>query len=300
MSSTIRITNDFFIFDDKCRILADCLERAGFAVSIEREVPTSRLRRWQRRDEIWIGYWNHVPLDRLPRRYIAMQSEPMRVEDAWWTEQPEWIPMLRGAIEVWDYHDTNRSVVEQLGPPFCFLPCGYSPLHEQWHAAAVQEVGEPDIDVLFIGGEVPRRTEAVARLRASGLRVMTCGYDLDGAVYGPEMHRLVARAKLFLGIHRYDDPSGHILDLFRFDHSLANGLPILHERLHEASAFDQQFLDRIPFYDLPDIVGAVHAILEDLPAAQAFAQDSAEWFRREHPVDRYIPTDRLRRLMART
>lgn len=282
------------IYDDKILILADGLRRAGLDVTVERRLPIRRLDRLRGFRDLWIGYWTHTPPESLPSRYIAVQTEPMMVPDGWWTTRPDLLTMLRGSLDVWDYHDSNRPEIEGLGAPFRHVPCGYSPLQEEWFRDAVAEVGAPDIDVLFVGGVTPRRAEMLDRLQRSGLHVETVDYY--SPVTGADLRRLIARSRLVLGIHRYEDPKGHILDLFRFDFMLANGIPMLHERLVAPSPFDRDFLDRIPFYDPPDIVDAVRSVLEDHDAAVDTARSTREWFRQQYPIDRFLPIDRLRSL----
>jgi len=295
-SKVIRVTNQMSIFRDKCLVLVDSLRRLGFEAEIEATLPKRSFLRDPRRNDLWIGHWNSVPVRNIPNRYIALQTEPMRVEDAWWTTKAEWIPMLEGAIEVWDYQESNRPVIDRLGRPFHHVPCGFSPLHETWFSAAAAEVDEPDIDVLLVGGTTPRRLRAIEQLRASGLRVEFVTYP-DVAV-GTELHQLIARSKLMLGIHRYDVPEGRMVDLFRFDMAFANAVPVLHERVEAASSMDQAFGERVAYYDVENVVDAVRERLEDLDEARAEAEELKKWFRDEWLIDRFIPVDRLRRVLG--
>ncbi len=288
-----------WIFEDKGRVLVDSLERNGFDAVLETEFP----RRWsgrgragrRARDELWIGHFSNAPTRGMPDRYVSMQTEPLWIDGAWWSERPGYLPMLRGALEVWDYNEADREMIEALGRPFTHVPCGYSPLFERWHHEAVRSVGARDIDVLFVGGMVPRRIAALEALRASGLRVEVVSYG--EVVHGPALHRLLARSRLHLEIHRYDDPADHSIDLFRFDHALANGIPILHERISPRSPFDAQFMEHLAFHDLDNIVAAVHQQLDDEEGTRARALRTKEWFADAVDIDRFIPFDRLRVLL---
>jgi len=291
----IRVSNGMNLFDDKCLILVDCLRRLGFEAEIDLSLPDRWSSAEPRREDLWIGYWDNVPLRSLPPRYIAMQTEPMRVAGAWWTEQEDWIPMLRGAVDVWDYQESNESIIEGLGRPFHHVPCGFSPLHDTWYRAAAADIAEPDIDVLFVGGMLPRREHAIEQLRACGLRVEVVSYG--HVVVGADLHRLLARSRLLLGIHRYEEPEAHMVDLFRFDIALANAVPVLHERLIDPSPFESEFLDRVPFYDLDDVVDAVMARLADPDGTRADAQRTMQWFRQDCLIDRFIPVESLRQAL---
>ena len=284
-----------WLYGDKGEVLVDSLRRHGFDATLETSVPVRRRFRRRGRDELWIGHFTHYSAGDLPERYVAIQSEPMWIADAWWSMQPHYLPMVSGALEVWDYHEADRPIIERLGRRFTHVPCGYSPLHERWHADALSTIEKPDIDVLFVGGMNPRRTQAIESLVASGLRVEVVTYD--AVVHGAPLHRLIARSKLSLQMHRSEIPEDHGIDLFRFDHVLANGVPVLHERVTPRSPFDAQFMDRIPFFDLPDIVSAVHSRLGDLDTSRQEARDTQEWFKQEIAFDQYVPFDRIQGLL---
>ena len=291
----IRIASGMSIYEDKCLILADSLRRLGFEAEVEASIPRRRLSRDQRRDDLWIGYWNQVPARRIPRRYIALQTEPMRARSAWWAEQASWIPMIEGALEIWDYQESNRSVIESLGQSFHYVPLGFSPLHEAWFRRASAQVSEPDIDVLFVGGMVPRRQRVIDDLQSAGVRVEVVTYA--NVAVGADLHRLLARAKLMIGIHRYDEVDAQMLDLFRFDMALANAVPILHERVDATSEFDEPFMERVPFYEIDTVVDAVRSRLDALDLARAEAEQTKQWFRDEFLIDQFIPVESLRRTL---
>ena len=285
-----------WIYEDKGLVLVDSLQRHGFDAELETKLPKNRrFGRRSHQDDLWIGHFSRGANRMLPTRYVAMQTEPLWNAGAWWSEQPDFEPMLAGAREVWDYNESNRPMIERFGRHSTHVPCGYSPLFEQWHQQALRSVGEPDIDVLFVGGMVPRRVQALDAIRSSGLRVEVISYG--DVVHGAALHRLIARSNLYLEMHRYDDPSDHCIDLFRFDHALSNGIPILHERVTPRLPFDEQFMDRIAFYDLDDVVGAVHQQLENPESTRSRAQRTRQWFADEVNIDRFIPFDRLQALL---
>jgi len=82
-----------------------------------------------------------------------------------------------------------------------------------------------------------------------------------------------------------------MVDLFRFDIALANAVPVLHERLIDPSPFESEFLDRVPFYDLDDVVDAVTARLADPDGTRTDAQRTMQWFRQDCLIDRFIPVE---------
>ena len=121
---------------------------------------------------------------------------------------------------LWDYSAANVEMLraQNRGSKVQHVPFGYTP-------ALTRVTGAPDqdIDVLFYGSLNERRERALDAIRARGL-----GGVAARDVYGSERDALIARAKVVLNVHYYDDArnfeSPRIVDL------LANRKAVVTER----------------------------------------------------------------------
>lgn len=118
---------------------------------------------------------------------------------------------------IWDYAESNIAPLRSLGIQSAVLcPLGYVPTMETIATAENQ-----DIDVLFYGAINARRRTILRALSTAGLNVVR----LFG-VYGVDRDAAIARAKVVLNIHFYDNP---IFEIFRVSHLLANRVCVVSE-----------------------------------------------------------------------
>jgi hypothetical protein len=146
---------------------------------------------------------HRLPADvELPRNSIIFNSEQVG------TAFPLPYQALLRKHLIWDYSDLNRDRLRAYGVERTLLcHVGYYP-----ELTDIEPV-EEDIDVLFIGSLNERRK---AILRDISLRVKA--HHLFG-IYGEERNQWIARAKVVLNLHYYEQP---IFEIFRVSHLVAN------------------------------------------------------------------------------
>lgn len=153
-------------------------------------------------------------LRNLPEQTILYNLE--QVDDAAsWLSGP--LPSAMTHHEVWDFSDLNlrRLSAMRKFPHLVYAPVGYVP-----QLTRIPHV-EEDIDVLFYGSLNERRHVLVSALKASGMNVVHAF-----GIYGEERDRLIARSKVVLNVHFYENG---ILEWVRIFYLLANGKAVLSE-----------------------------------------------------------------------
>jgi hypothetical protein len=118
---------------------------------------------------------------------------------------------------VWDFARRNVEFLQRSGcSRVSLVRIGYARELERPVAGVAK-----DIDVLFFGSMNKRRRDVLDRLRALGLRVH------DQGAWGAELDRLVARSRVVLNMHYYDDAA---LEMVRVSYLLANKAAVVAER----------------------------------------------------------------------
>lgn len=114
-----------------------------------------------------------------------------------------------------DYDRRNVAYLKSLGIEAFYMPYGY-------HKSLERPVeAEKDIDFLLVGSVNPRREKLLKDLPKHGR------FEWVQGVYGDELDRLIARAKVHLNVHYCDD---HPLEVVRLNYLMANGCNIVSER----------------------------------------------------------------------
>ena len=154
----------------------------------------------------------------LPDDAVVYNLEQI-VDGAIWVT-PRYLDLLR-RHRVWDYSARNCSALESLGvrEPF-HVPLGHAP-----SLARIAPARE-DIDVLFYGAYCARRLSLLERLERSGCKVVR-----SNGIYGEERDALVARARIVLNVHYYEESR---LEVPRCLYLMANGRFILSETSPDA------------------------------------------------------------------
>jgi len=264
-------------------------------------------------DDLWVGLWNSVPLELLPRNYIFWNGEPVhheRWEDEEWDVQvpagqplrwhesaahrKAWKLAERGAQAVWEYICSGQAGATQDPSRHAYVPFGYDRWYEEVFASArAAAASEPEIDVLFFGWGTERRRVILDQLRARGVNVMVA--DEKRPAVGEELEKLAARSKIVLGIYGYDDPNTHVPDLARFDFVFANRIFVISEQTKGLF----QDLDYNAHVTVCGHEGLVDACLHYLqhPALRAEAAERTyQWFRKSCCMEDFIPFERIQAL----
>lgn len=165
--------------------VAECmvygLRRAGYEAELSSE-PRSGTRH--------LVFAAHRPTTIVPDGAVIYQTEV--AGSPWWTAG--YVERLR-RHDVWDYSAVNAARYGQHGIAAPrIVPPGYVPELERVKPQA------EGVDVLFYGSPCPRRRAVLADLRSRGLNVV----ELFG-VYGAERDERIARSKVVLSMHFYED-----------------------------------------------------------------------------------------------
>jgi hypothetical protein len=194
-------------FEDYCRSLAAALRALGHEVT-DFDRP-GRL--------IIFGANNSYPLDgTIPDDAIIFNTEQM-------TSFGGDVRKQMGNFDRWskhvifDYSGTNAQKLRDAGAArVVHCPLGYIESMTTIEPAPVQ-----DIDVLFYGAMNPRRREILDALTRAGIEVC----HLFG-VYGADRDKVIARSKIALNLHYYDEA---VFEIFRVSHLLANKVCVVSE-----------------------------------------------------------------------
>jgi hypothetical protein len=168
-------------------------------------------------------------------------------ESPWMTNG--YLNILR-RYHVWDYDRNNAKALESIvGHPVHYLRLFYSPsltrdLHKE----------EKDIDVLFFGSFNERRRRVLDALCGRGLRV-TAVFD----VWGRRLDELIARARVVINIHFYDNGR---LEMIRLHDLLANKISVVTE-LNPGELIDDDMLGAVIAVPYSELVEATEAAVRD-------------------------------------
>jgi len=172
----------------------------------------------QGRTNIVFGAHLLPPGNVLPEGSVVYNLEQI-VDGAIWVT-PQYLELLR-RHRVWDYSARNCSALESLGVRRpAHVPLGHAPSLERIAPA------HEDIDVLFYGAYSARRLALLERLEQRGWSVVR-----SNGVYGEERDALVARARIVLNVHCYEESR---LEVPRCLYLMANGRFILSETSPDA------------------------------------------------------------------
>lgn len=151
--------------------------------------------------------------------YVLYQLEQLDDHRGLLREFPEYRGILQNAAAIWDYSPSSSAWLRERGfANVATVPPGYHPSLE-----TIRRAPQPDIDVLFVGSPHPRRQRILDGLRQAGVSVVA----LEGA-YGEIRDRAIARARVMLNIHAWDDLDA--LESVRLSHLLANRCFVVSEK----------------------------------------------------------------------
>lgn len=143
----------------------------------------------------------------LPRNAIIYNLEQVHERSRWFAPEYGYGELLK-RHSVWDFSLRNIEALEALGVgPVVHCPIGYAD-----ELTRITQ-GKQDVDVLFIGGEHPRRDVVLDEVR-KGARV-----EVLNKVFGQERDGWIGRSKIHLNIHK---EAAEIFEVVRVSHLLAN------------------------------------------------------------------------------
>lgn len=224
------------------RAMRGALQRVGIAAEIIFERPT--------------GGYADVPhfvicpqmFPVLPGFYVAFQME-QSVSSRWFTD--EYLGRLENSFAVFDYSTRNISFLAGKGlslKQIYYLPIGHLP----GLAANLPSARDADdYDVVFYGDANNERRQAyLHELRKY------CRVRVVSEVFGEELYRILAGAKLVVNIHYY---AGALLETTRVWECLSLGKLVVSERSTDME--DHTELDGlVDFVDIDDIPAMVRRV----------------------------------------
>lgn len=158
--------------------------------------------------------------------------------------------------------------------------------------AARSLVAEPtdrDLDVLFLGGDTPRRRARLATLgpvlaeRESDIRLFSFAApvqsDTPGLVFGTDKYRLLARSRILVNIHRDAKAPGYF-EWARMVEAMANGCTIVTE---PCSGYEPLVAGE-HFVETTDVAGAVAELLDDPERCASIGKAAATAVLDEFPL----------------
>jgi len=163
----------------------------------------------------------------------------------------EYINILGAVEHLWDYSQKNITALANLGISAKLCEIGYA---KELENVEHKPYGEKDIDVLFYGSINDRRQEILDKLQKVGVRV-TAAFG----IYGVELDKLLARAKVVLNMHFYDSK---VFEIVRCSYAMANNCAIVSETGSD-SELQEPFLEGIAFAPYEQLVGTCVMMLNN-------------------------------------
>ena len=159
--------------------------------------------------------WHLLATNQFPSNCIIYNLENLAEWDKYHSSNTTLIERLRiisGSCRIWDFSRQNvDQLLEVAGVPVTHVPIGYSPCLTRIKSLPPEE---QDIDVLFYGSVNDRRKNIIQEMLKAGINVT---WVTDK--YGKERDDLIARAKIILNLHFYEDS---ILEMPRIMFATAN------------------------------------------------------------------------------
>jgi SAM-dependent methyltransferase len=153
-------------------------------------------------------------------------------------------------FHVWDYSAANAAKLSHI----LERPVRYAKLFYVDQLSRISHASEKDIDVLFYGSFNPRRQAILDGLRLRGLRV-----EAVFNVFGPDLDALIARAKVVINMHFYDN--GH-LEMIRLFDLLANRCAVVSE-CNSGELADADMAKALVLAPYDQLVDATEALVRD-------------------------------------
>lgn len=139
------------------------------------------------------------------KNIIVYQLEPLL--DNHWHAAEKIINNLKGADEVWDYDLDNIEILKKHG-----IEAKYRPFLYTESLKRIQNVDNPDIDILFYGTLLPRRTQVINNAIYDSIYplnreeiILNASIVCLNHVWGDKLDHYIARSKIILNLNPHDE-----------------------------------------------------------------------------------------------
>ena len=298
----------------KLHAIAGLLRQHGIPATVNACLTRSSRIQLKSSNDLFIGNWNGIAPDQMPRDYIFWNAEPISI-DGWLGDEDwgppseyhlrwhyshalrkQWLKIMAKAKAVWDYSLTNQPLVTKTGFAFTHVPFGYTQAYEEeFNRSTSGKHVEQDIDVLFFGWVSQRRQVILDELVRRRMKVHVVSFK--NPAVDATLDELLARSKIVLGIHCYAEPSAHLPDFARFDYLISNRLFAIHEQVAPAGLGTglEENVPNAPYETLVDT--CAHYLAHPEERAQ-MAEKAYHWFKSAYALEDYLPFDQVRSLLA--
>lgn len=163
-------------------------------------------------------------IDRFPaKKYIVYQFEQIhaKTDKKYHNALKVYFDLMKNAISVWEYSYVNIKVLQRFGISNVeYKPFGYSPCIE-----TVDSVIDKDIDVLWLGCILQRRTSILNKLKDE---LSSYKLHFSNGVFSKSKTDLLSRSKIALNIHM-EQPIYSCLEVVRIVYLIANKCLVVSE-----------------------------------------------------------------------
>lgn len=154
-------------------------------------------------------------------KFIAMQAELLVDNNARFNNQT-YIDKLKQFDIIWDYSLHNIERLKELG----FNNIEYHPVVPT--EKLKEDSLDKDIDILHFGMMTRHREEYLNHAVGAGYNVTDINTSFGHPVFGDELHQLIRRSRVVLGLHSY--PTCPIQESFRYQYPLSNNITVIGEK----------------------------------------------------------------------
>jgi hypothetical protein len=233
------------VFAELAEVVAAGLQRLGYSTAmLEREFVEGE------RHNVFGPHLLHAKhAATIPASSILYNFEPLHpIRDIFSTFIDVFVPRF----DIWDYSASNVGVLRSRarGSNIRHVPLGYVPA-----LTRIKPNPRQDIDVFFYGALSPRRERVLGALRERGLNVVVAT-----ELYGSDRDVLIARAKVVLNVHYYDD--ARCFESPRIVYLLSNRKAVVTE-LHDGVTIDTDLKPLLVAARFDDLADSCAALVED-------------------------------------
>ena len=214
----VKINEFHRIYDDLVNAISQSLIDLGHICTVRHNVFLPDAINILVGSTIFASRYHGLPATLKGQPYVVYQLECLDERRGLLSEWPEYWELLQNARAIWDYSPAGTAFLKQKG----LANVHYVPPAFHRSLEAFRPRQNPEIDVLFVGSPHPRRHRIIAALQERGLAVV----NLE-ASFGEARNRHIARAKVVLNVHAWDDLPA--LETVRLSYLLANRVFVISE-----------------------------------------------------------------------
>jgi len=229
-------------------LIQDCLTEVGIKAQIIHEEPVGGF------SEVLHFVIAPQMFNPLPGFYVAFQVE-QSTSQRWFTTK--YVQTLNSAVAILDYSLQNLKFLQANG--IHAKQCFYLPIAPLKNMRGTDSEFDLDAscDVLFYGDYNCERRRIMLNLLRKKLKI-----KVVNRVFGLEMHRLIASAKVIINIHYYEQA---LLETVRINECLSLGKVIVSEKCIDQKEHIQleQVIEFVDVGDAENLIAAVQKYLLD-------------------------------------